>query len=358
MSRRVPELDLLRFFAAFSVLVFHYDILVPAGVGAQPILHAVARFGFLGVPLFFMISGFVILWTAFNKSAWEFVLARFSRLYPSYWVCVLITSAVLSLAAEPPHWKQVLANLTMFQHLLGFPSVDQVYWTLFVELKFYALVLVLLIFRQLPVIERWLFLWLALCAGSLLASRWHPGPIPSVDTVVFEGSSAYFAYGCYAYLIRMQGPSVLRWIGLGTSGLLSVVASLRFQEHYMHASDWSTLLQVACMTSALVLIVLAVALRRLRLPESRWWYALGTLTYPLYLLHAIAGKTFYSMLPPAWNLWARLTIMLIAVLAVASVLAFTIERHLCNALYRWLRDSRPRATEAPSEASANAVRVA
>ena len=57
MSRtRVPELDLLRFTAAAAVVVFHFYVLLPGGTAFQQAIAAVSRFGFLGVPLFFMIS--------------------------------------------------------------------------------------------------------------------------------------------------------------------------------------------------------------------------------------------------------------------------------------------------------------
>src|ERR1700682_5675077 len=101
-----------------------------------------------------MISGFVILWTAFNRSPGQFVLARLCRLYPSYWICVVITSGVLVMAGETLSWGRLAANLTMFQHWFGLQSIDQVYWTLFVELKFYGLVFILMVCRQLPRIER------------------------------------------------------------------------------------------------------------------------------------------------------------------------------------------------------------
>ena len=127
MSRtRVPELDLLRFTAAAAVVVFHFYVLLPGTTPFQQTVAAVSQFGFLGVPLFFMISGFVILWTAFNRTPGQFVLARLCRLYPSYWVCVLITSAVLGMAGGAPPWRQIVANLTMLHHLFGYDSVDEV----------------------------------------------------------------------------------------------------------------------------------------------------------------------------------------------------------------------------------------
>jgi peptidoglycan/LPS O-acetylase OafA/YrhL len=354
MSRsRIPELDLLRFTAAAAVLAFHFYVLLPGDTGVQRAISAAGRFGFLGVPLFFMISGFVILWTAFNRSPGEFVLARLCRLYPSYWICVLITSGVLALAGGPPSWRQIAANLTMFHHLFGFDSIDEVYWTLFVELKFYGLVFILLACRQLPRIERWLRVWLALSAVSLLVGLRHHGAVRGLDTVVFEGDAAFFACGCYAYLIRTQGGVPARWIAFGVSAVLSVCAVLKTQSHYTFSSDWATLVTVVMVMMAACAALLAVATRSWSLPSTSLWYWLGSLTYPLYLLHAMAGKAFYGMLPLSWGLWPRMAVSLGAVAAVTMLLAVGIEQRGCAALYRYLSGiARPKPAPAPGVAEA------
>lgn len=339
---RIPELDLLRFAAAAAVLVFHFYVLLPGDTGVQQAIAAAAQFGFLGVPLFFMISGFVILWTAFNRSPGQFVLARLCRLYPSYWVCVLITSGVLALAGGAPTWGRIATNLTMFHHFFGFASIDEVYWTLFIELKFYGLMFILLACRQLPRIERWLAVWLGLSAVSLLIGFERHAAVRGLDTLVFEGDAAFFAFGCYSYLIRTQGGTPRRWVGLGVSAVLGVCAALKTQSHYTFSNDDGTLFVVACVTLAACGALLAVATRWWRLPETPVWYWLGSLTYPLYLLHAIAGKELYGMLPTAWGVWSRMAVALVAVFAVVALLAVAIEQRGCAALYRWLSEDRRR----------------
>jgi peptidoglycan/LPS O-acetylase OafA/YrhL len=337
MSRgRVPELDLLRFTAAAAVVMFHFYVLLHADSSFEQAIAAVSRFGFLGVPLFFMISGFVILWTAFNRSPGQFVLARLCRLYPSYWVCVLTTSAVLALAGGAPPWWQIVTNLTMFHHLFGFASIDQVYWTLFVELKFYGLVFILLLFRQLPQVERWLAVWLALSTASLAQGLDHHAVIRGLDTIAFEGDAAFFALGCYAYLIRSQGATPRRWGGFAVSALLSVGAALRMPAHYTLPNDWPTLATVIAIMLMICIAIYTVATRRWELSDRALWYWLGSLTYPLYLLHAMAGKALYGMMPTGWGVWPRIALSLAAVFAVVVPLAILIEQRGCQALFRWL----------------------
>ena len=89
-SGRLYELDLLRFIAAFAVLLFHYSFRGYAKdhYTVMPYLSIapVTKYGYLGVSLFFLISGFVILMTASSGSTRHFVISRLVRLYPAFWV--------------------------------------------------------------------------------------------------------------------------------------------------------------------------------------------------------------------------------------------------------------------------------
>src|SRR5688572_29637953 len=95
---RIAELDLLRFLAAAAVVLFH----ATDWPTQTNLLRAAATFGFMGVPLFFMISGFVILMTAQNRSGLQFVNSRIARLYPSFWICVLLSALALTFLANRP----------------------------------------------------------------------------------------------------------------------------------------------------------------------------------------------------------------------------------------------------------------
>src|SRR2546429_8884405 len=83
---RVNEIDLLRFFAALAVVFFHYsfngDAAGAMSVMADPHLDPVSKYGYLGVELFFMINGVVILMTAANGNLLRFVILRLFWLYP------------------------------------------------------------------------------------------------------------------------------------------------------------------------------------------------------------------------------------------------------------------------------------
>ena len=104
--------------------------------------------GHIGVVVFFLISGFVI---PFSISAdrpgavGSFAIRRFFRIYPAYWLSVpLAALAIFWIWGSPFSVREILVNLTLMQDLFGVRSAEGVYWTLPVELTFYALCIVLL----------------------------------------------------------------------------------------------------------------------------------------------------------------------------------------------------------------------
>ena len=138
---RLAQLDILRGFACLMVLLFHYTSKY-AEIFSTDITTKLLdfKYGGLGVDLFFIISGFVIFLTIKkNTIPIEFVYKRFSRLYPTFWICVLITFFIIKssdLVNYHRSFYELLINLTMVPDLFGVKRVDGVYWSLIPELFF------------------------------------------------------------------------------------------------------------------------------------------------------------------------------------------------------------------------------
>src|SRR5947207_914576 len=142
---RVPALDLLRLLAALAVVVFHYAY---RGAAADeftkvslPILEPVAKYGWFGVELFFVISGFVIAWSALGRTAVDFGIARAARLWPAFVACTTVTFVVTYCLGAPPFetsFVQWAANLTMLAPAFGQPFMDGSYWSIVLEIVFYG----------------------------------------------------------------------------------------------------------------------------------------------------------------------------------------------------------------------------
>ena len=98
-KKRFAELDGLRGIAAMLVVLFHYYYNFYAGgynafEGVQVGLFSLGK---VGVDIFFMISGLVIFWSLDRvRTVGEFAYARFARLFPAYWVGVIVTFSVVS----------------------------------------------------------------------------------------------------------------------------------------------------------------------------------------------------------------------------------------------------------------------
>lgn len=147
MARRLDHIDGLRGVAALLVLYQHLAEYCAAGAGpgswAQGHLDALFAYcdlGKVGVVAFFAISGFIVPYSFVGERPQAgFVLSRFFRLYPAYWLSLAAAVILLPLLGAPAFAaRQVLVNVTMLQELLGQKDVLGVYWTLLIELLFYG----------------------------------------------------------------------------------------------------------------------------------------------------------------------------------------------------------------------------
>lgn len=331
-SARLAELDALRGVAVLLVLAYHYttrfgELFPQAAWGSFPL-------GNYGVHLFFVISGFVIFMTLErSERGMDFVVGRFSRLYPAYWTAIVATSAVLLVIAgpvRPPSVTQALVNLTMLHGFIGVPSVDGVYWSLEVELLFYALALGAFRAGLLPRAEMLVAAWLALAA--LYASPWWP-----------------------AHLARLAGAAVLARLLILEFAPLFAIGILLYRLYRgagkpaaiypLLAAAFVLVLCVEPPAVSLLIVAGALVLWRvgrggtalLRTPLLLFF---GTISYSLYLLHQKIGHAVLLWLADqGWSAPARIALAAATCIALATALTFLVERPAMAAIRRWYRRS-------------------
>lgn len=161
-NKRIVELDILRSVAIIIVVLYHYTTRYSKLYGFESINWF--KYGNLGVELFFMLSGYFI-YDSVTKSAniIDFCKKRLVRLYPTYWACLIITFCTVSLFGLPGRevsLNHFLVNFTMLQYGLGIPDVDGVYWSLFYELMFYALIAICFNLFQKGNVNYFILIWL------------------------------------------------------------------------------------------------------------------------------------------------------------------------------------------------------
>ncbi|WP_321791505.1 acyltransferase [Burkholderia pyrrocinia] len=335
---RIPELDLLRFVAAIAVVFFHYSF---RGYAADdlttmhyPALEPVAQYGFLGVHLFFMISGFVILMTAGDGSIKRFVASRASRLLPAFWVCCTITFLVtLAIGRDRfvATWPQYLVNMVTLGGGFGADPIDGAYWSLGAELRFYRLVGILLIIGQIHRAERWLFVWLA---ATVLVELF---PFIKLKGFLVTDYAGFFIAGAACFLIRARGLSRSRIALVCAAWALSLYHEFRllpyFGENFGKALN--SVIVAAAMTSFFV-VMLALALRRTPILAGPRWVWFGAVSYPLYLIHQNVGYMVFNTVGTAVDQAMMFWAVIAMAIGAALVVHVAVEKPVAGPLKRGL----------------------
>lgn len=324
---RLEALDALRGLAALGVVIYHYTTFYQWQHGhLQPL-----GFGFpagnYGVHLFFLISGFVIFMTLDRtRSAGDFMVSRFSRLFPAYWTALGLTALVVYAIGMPqqrPDLATLVANTTMLQEILGFEDVDGSYWTLQVELFFYAQMLFWFALRQLHrmpwIIAGWLLLTLAYALS--LRQGWHFSYTSRVLLNLLY--IPFFALGILFYRLHAARGSRAGNIALIAASLATI--GLAYEPVYF---------VVGLFCTAVFALFLAGGLHWLR---HRLFLFFGGVSYSLYLLHqAIGFAVIHRLERLGMHSLAAITLTFGLVLCLATVLNRCVERPAMRAIrQRW-----------------------
>lgn len=331
-TARVTELDALRGLAALAVVTFHYTTFYQSVFGHRQPLGFDFAAGNYGVHLFFLISGYVIFMTLERtRSAMDFVVSRFSRLYPAYWVALAITATVVYTMGAPEQRLpavHVLANLTMVQEILGYEPLDGSYWTLEVELFFYAQMLFWYMVGQLGRIH-WIILgWLALACGHAYLVRHDMHSSHTLRELLLLLYIPFFAIGILFYRIHMRRDPPWKNIALIALG----VAAVAYTGEPVH-------LLVALVCIGIFTLFVTGNLRWLR---GRVFVFLGGISYSLYLLHqAIGFAVIHRLERLGVHSWIAVLAALVLSLVLATLLTRWVERPAMAAIRAWWRGRNP-----------------
>lgn len=293
ISNRIPVIDAFRGICILSVVIFHYLVrfappFLPDNLygysNAYPAWLEVLQ---LGVEVFFVISGMVIALTLTQcDNALEFSVKRFARLYPGYIAAATATFALMTLvgpAALKVTAADYLVNFTMLSYDFHHQWVDGVYWTLAVEIKFYAMAAVAyFLFKE----RFWMLLAvlgiLGLVAQHIQPALAHRFLIPQYMPEFLAGIAAFFL----VIVRRKREGAMLMAIALPLFVLNErFMSPLRFTPHLIGDAYILGL-------SAAMITLIAIA------PGWRMGPLafVGKISYSLYLLHNNIGVTIIAAL--------------------------------------------------------------
>ena len=350
LNKRINEIDLLRFISAVFVVFFHYSFRGYAAdsmtVMPYTILSPFSRYGYLGVEMFFMISGFVILMTAENENLRGFLISRMVRLYPAFWACCTLTFIVIVVYGLPRYsasGREYLANMTLMGNILKVPPMDGAYWSLFVEIRFYALVAAVLIIGKIHQMEKFMLAWLAISVAL------EAFPVEKLYVLFIVDYSAYFIAGATYFLIWSKGFSFARIAVLVVSWGMAVfqaVGNLTDFDYYFHIS--TNAFAVAMIVTSFFAVMLLIATGRTGFFREARWLKIGALTYPLYLLHENIGFITFNHLYHKVNVnlifWGTVLLMLI----LAHIIHKMVEKPLSRVMKKGLNSLADRSGLKPA----------
>ena len=286
-SHRFALVDALRGLAAVAVMAYHF---VPADFAAplaRVFSHRVVtmlRAGWIGVPIFFVLSGFVITHSIGRhemtaRRALRFVVRRQVRLDPPYWVTIALLLGVrFAWHVAHPQWPYemaspgaVLAHVLYVYDLMHIPTINAVVWSLAIEVHFYCFfVLLLVLTRRMPSARS----WLVAATGMLSLYCAYTWRYPHAW---FTQHWYLFATGAVTrWSLDERAP---RWMGVGMAGII-LALGLRIT-------------RLEFIVGGLVPLLFFVAGRRNALGRwmsARWLQFLGATSYGIYLLHNLAGS--------------------------------------------------------------------
>jgi peptidoglycan/LPS O-acetylase OafA/YrhL len=359
-SGRQYEIDLLRFAAAIIVLLCHYMYTFDKVIHILPTPFSLSRpirYGYLIVDLFFMISGYVILMSAYKKPLRKFVIGRMVRLYPAVWlISTLIFVGSLFVPSfegfSAPSVTTYLYNMSLLHEFFGKSAINGVYWTLTFEITFYFLICLIISFNLWRSLLLVLFVWLI--TSTLL------GPSPQNNAFYYffiPRYSPYFISGMLFFLIQKKIGTPWK---LYTLLVLSYLCALRcananrhFMELYFH--DSFNVYIVLAITSLFFVLMFLIVFRKMNLSRFPKLAILGDITYPLYLVHGFGAGLFW-FLGNKMNKYAILFVTTALMLVAAWAINKFVEKKLGKLLSNWVsRIFAPVQEDRPDEASVSVL---
>jgi peptidoglycan/LPS O-acetylase OafA/YrhL len=298
-------------------------------------------FGWVGVQIFFIVSGFVIASSASGASPGSFFQNRFLRLMPAAWVCATITLVALIASGVP--FNMDLAERYLRSLSLWFSGtwVDGVYWTLAIEIMFYALVFGLLVWRKFHRLNMlawglacisWIFLlfrYLDRPLSDLPAMKW----LVDVAEILPMKHGVYFALGIWLWmwannrLSRVSAAGALVSVGFGFFEIGA--RAMEVQVEASAASGQPIIVPMLIWAAALAVIVIDARRPQTFAPSSKAARSiiilLGKTTYPLYLVHSVTGAALMHLLvakgvAPYPALLVSISTMVVLAMAIAAFL--------------------------------------
>ena len=331
VKKRIDYVDLLRILAISVVISFHflYSAIVnekTPQLSPSPFF-SFARYGYLGVELFFMITGFVLYQSIEGMSFGKFVKNRFVRLYPMYWLAIILIYLVSSLGIwdKPgPSATDFFYNLTMSPTSFGHDWLDAAHWFMGRQLEFYVAVMVILLLRVGKFISQIFSCW------SIVGFTWNLFNFNDFHIWYFNGYFALIVGGALINAIRLQGFSLLRVVALISSYLWAISTRIdKIDWLNSSRSPGHSAITIGILVTLIYLLLALTWSSRISNAKIAGASFAGALSYPIFLVHDRLGGLVLARFGTEGNRYAVYLLVIAGAVATAYSI-WKLESRLMN----------------------------
>ena len=346
----IYSVQVLRGLAALAVVIYHaHIILAQPEYGAVDVFGAVASRGWIGVNMFFVLSGFIIMFAHHRdigrpERVGRYVWRRFVRVYPIYWIFTLAYVLAGLAGMGFPEFRWTIGNVVSSATLLMVDPAPapplKVAWTLFYEVMFYIAFIGLILNRKAGTALFGVWVIAILIYGFAL-DRSAMGPM--------HMWSIYFMCGIGAYFVFRSAPRALAPVLIAGGVATVAVCAVRglIPAHIIFVTTEPGDLLALAVAFALLLSGVTLLERGAHWRVPAPLLLLGDASYSVYLVHSaalslVAALTHHlipSVLPPE---------LLFALATLTALLAGVVAHLLVEKpLLGWMRMRAGRPTNRP-----------
>ncbi len=330
---QLNSIQLLRGVAAILVVAYHLSLFSGEHYKQVKLISQLFGYGYAGVDLFFVISGFVITYSTFPKNRkppvlLKYISKRLIRIFPIYWVMVLIfwTACKLAYGAVPQADRSVVDWLMAFFLVPTHLPIIPVSWSLSYELVFYFLIGLILYARNLWVV-------LIVIVGGTLYQLVNTQPVKPIFWFIFNAYNLEFLGGVGVALLHRAKPfpKTVYWL------LLLMSIGWLFVGPAANAGNPASRLLLFGVSSIGLLIALTGLENSRQIRVGGTYTKLGDASYIIYLLHPSALVILYKFFEghpalPFWAFGCACILLLIGVSQVSIFIHYSLEKPVLDRL--------------------------
>ncbi len=279
-------LNYIRGIGAILIMLYHYttryfDSLYNMGAESN---HVGVWWGCWAVSVFFILSGFLTVANVNDTlTPKKFAVKRVTRLYPSYWVAIILTT-IVTYALNFPFKTDLVStifNFTMLQGFVGIPSVDGAYWTLRCELWFYVIItLTLFLKKRNYTILSTIWLVLIILQDGLFAALGIDGALDTIAKLILLSDwASAFIIGMSFCAIYKNKKDYLAYVNL------LLCFAIEYTQRPLNRFIFTIFI------AALIYILIV---KRIKFKYDGILNFFASISFPLYLVHQKIGYTIIN----------------------------------------------------------------